>query len=175
MGSDRGGPLVLAPGRSRRVLSRAHRGHQAARAPVGLRALTPSPQHRPCPPGAIAFTPRPSSAPPAPGVPWSPSSRGARAAILGLPPPDPRRLEAPLRHLLADFGPPRRSVHPEYPFWYLKNDGFWTVHSEAPLLYRTGKDQPTRHELIAKDASGEEDVEESWGAEEVGPRGEVGS
>jgi putative restriction endonuclease len=24
---------------------------------------------------------------------------------------------APLRALLAEFGPPRRSYHPEYPFW----------------------------------------------------------
>lgn len=30
--------------------------------------------------------------------------------------------------LLVDFGPPRKSVHPEYPFWRLQNDGdFWEV------------------------------------------------
>ncbi len=33
-----------------------------------------------------------------------------------------------LAQLLTDYGPPRKSVHPEYPFWRLQNDGqFWLV------------------------------------------------
>jgi predicted restriction endonuclease len=36
-------------------------------------------------------------------------------------------IEEPLRDLLVEFGPPRRSYHPEFPFWYLKNDGVWEV------------------------------------------------
>ena len=30
-----------------------------------------------------------------------------------------------LTDLLKEFGPPRRSYHPEYPFWRLQNDGVW--------------------------------------------------
>ena len=31
-----------------------------------------------------------------------------------------------LRNLLLEFGPTRRSYHPEYPFWRLQNDGIWS-------------------------------------------------
>jgi len=36
-------------------------------------------------------------------------------------------IEEPLRNLLREFGPPRKSHHPEYPFWWLKSDGLWTI------------------------------------------------
>jgi len=36
-------------------------------------------------------------------------------------------IETHLAQLLRDFGPPRKSVHPEHPFWYLQNDGLWEV------------------------------------------------
>lgn len=38
-------------------------------------------------------------------------------------------VEPQLRDLLLDFGPRRKSVHPEYPFWRLQNDdgGFWII------------------------------------------------
>lgn len=38
----------------------------------------------------------------------------------------------PLKQVLVGFGPPRKSYHPEYPFWHLQNDGFWLIdrHSE---------------------------------------------
>lgn len=32
-----------------------------------------------------------------------------------------------LRQLLEEFGPPRRTHHPEYPFWRLENDGLWEL------------------------------------------------
>ena len=35
-------------------------------------------------------------------------------------------IEAPLRELLTEFGPPR-TPHPEYPFWHLATDGIWEV------------------------------------------------
>src|SRR3954468_24577231 len=35
--------------------------------------------------------------------------------------------------LLREFGPPRRSYHPEYPFWWLQSDGVWTVESDGPM------------------------------------------
>jgi putative restriction endonuclease len=37
-----------------------------------------------------------------------------------------------LTALLKEFGPPRQSYHPEYPFWRLQNDGVWAVHADAP-------------------------------------------
>ena len=47
-----------------------------------------------------------------------------------------RELEPDLTGLLKEFGPPRQSYHPEYPFWRLQNDGVWTVHADAPLTSR---------------------------------------
>src|SRR6185437_14627034 len=38
-----------------------------------------------------------------------------------------KEIEDPLRSLLEDFGPPRPSHHPEYPFWYLQTDELWEV------------------------------------------------
>jgi putative restriction endonuclease len=38
-----------------------------------------------------------------------------------------REAEPVLRRLLVDFGPPRRQVHPELPFWRLRNDGIWMI------------------------------------------------
>lgn len=52
-------------------------------------------------------------------------------------------IETPLEQLIAEFG--RTSVsrpRAQYPFWYLKSDGFWTVDSEADLVYRWGKSEP---------------------------------
>jgi putative restriction endonuclease len=37
-------------------------------------------------------------------------------------------IEPALKRLLQDFGPQRKSFHPEFPFWRLQNDGdFWVV------------------------------------------------
>ena len=41
-----------------------------------------------------------------------------------IPYPD---VDAKLRQLLIDFGPTRRSYHPEYPFWRPQNDGIWEL------------------------------------------------
>lgn len=38
-----------------------------------------------------------------------------------------KELEPEVRRLLQDFGPPRRSHHPEYPFWRLQKDSIWEV------------------------------------------------
>ncbi len=44
-------------------------------------------------------------------------------------------IEEQLRRLLVEFGPYRRSVHPEYPFWRLQNDGdFWEIPQRSVLL-----------------------------------------
>lgn len=50
--------------------------------------------------------------------------------------------------LLREFGPPRSSVHTEYPFWRLQNDGLWEVTSDGPMLRRQGQTDPTRNELL---------------------------
>ena len=36
-------------------------------------------------------------------------------------------VETKLRKLLRDYGPPRQTVHPEFPFWRLKGDGIWEI------------------------------------------------
>ena len=38
-----------------------------------------------------------------------------------------------LSKLLRDFGPDRKSYHPEYPFWRLQNDGIWEVTEPEKL------------------------------------------
>jgi putative restriction endonuclease len=57
-----------------------------------------------------------------------------------------------LTELLKEFGPPRKSFHPEYPFWRLQSDGVWNVHSAAELTLRKGHADPLKSELLAHDA-----------------------
>ena len=49
-----------------------------------------------------------------------------------------------LRSLLIEFGPPRKSYHPEYPFWRLQNDGdFWEIPQRDELLLQRGSRKRT--------------------------------
>lgn len=49
------------------------------------------------------------------------------------------KIHPQLEKLLVDFGPPRRSTHPEYPFWRLQNDGaFWEVPEREQALQLRG-------------------------------------
>ena len=57
------------------------------------------------------------------------------------------RIEGPLAHLLEDFGPPRRSAHPELPFYHLQTDGVWEIEERVPLTRRRGSRNPLRTEL----------------------------
>ena len=60
-----------------------------------------------------------------------------------------------VKPLLLEFGPPRKSYHPEYPFWYLRNDGLWEVTGVAEAKVREGKaNEPTKSELLRVGASG---------------------
>ena len=59
-----------------------------------------------------------------------------------------------LRSLLEEFGPPRKSTHPEYPFWRLQNDGLWIVEADGPLESRASNKDAKKSELIAKNATG---------------------
>jgi putative restriction endonuclease len=59
-----------------------------------------------------------------------------------------------LTALLKEFGPPRQSYHPEYPFWRLQNDGVWAVTASAPLTARQGNTDPRKSDLLAHGAAG---------------------
>ena len=48
--------------------------------------------------------------------------------------------EPDLAALLREFGPPRKSDHPEQPFWRLQRDGVWTVNAPAGMPLKTGDD-----------------------------------
>jgi putative restriction endonuclease len=56
-------------------------------------------------------------------------------------------LEPDLKKLLIEFGPPRQSVHPEYPFWRLQRDDIWEVTCPTPLKIRKGNTDPLKSEL----------------------------
>lgn len=63
-------------------------------------------------------------------------------------------LEPLLRELLVDFGPRSKSVHPEYPFWYMRNDkGLWVV-PEADQLEVGKKGYVNVKELRKRDPRG---------------------
>jgi putative restriction endonuclease len=56
-------------------------------------------------------------------------------------------IENPLTRLLEEFGPPRKSIHPELPFYHLQTDGVWEIDEQAPLTRHRGSKNPLRTEL----------------------------
>jgi putative restriction endonuclease len=60
-----------------------------------------------------------------------------------------REAEPALKALLQEFGPPRRSDHPEQPFWRLQRDGVWAVGAPAGLPLKTGDTIPRAAALRA--------------------------
>lgn len=66
-----------------------------------------------------------------------------------------RQVEPDLTSLLREFGPPRKSDHPEQPFWRLQRDGVWTVHAPEGLALKTGDDIPRIGELRSRDVRAE--------------------
>jgi putative restriction endonuclease len=56
-------------------------------------------------------------------------------------------IENPLTRLLEEFGPPRKSIHPELPFYHLQADGVWEIDEQSPLTRRQGSKNPLRTEL----------------------------
>jgi putative restriction endonuclease len=56
-------------------------------------------------------------------------------------------VENPLAQLLEDFGPPRKSIHPELPFYHLQSDGIWEINDDVGLTVRRGTKSPLRSEL----------------------------
>lgn len=59
--------------------------------------------------------------------------------------------EPDLTALLREFGPPRKSDHPEQPFWRLQRDGVWTVTASADMPMKTGDDIPRVTALRSRD------------------------
>jgi putative restriction endonuclease len=57
------------------------------------------------------------------------------------------QLENPLTQLLESFGPPRKSIHPELPFYHLQSDGVWEIQDNIGLTTRRGSRNPLRSEL----------------------------
>ncbi|MFC1526224.1 phosphorothioated DNA-binding restriction endonuclease [Candidatus Latescibacterota bacterium] len=57
--------------------------------------------------------------------------------------------------LLREFGPPRKSYHPEYPFWRLQNDGLWEIPDAARFARRTGHSDARKSELLRHEAVGQ--------------------
>lgn len=68
-----------------------------------------------------------------------------------------------MRDLLSKYGPPRKAIHPEYPFWRLQADGLWEVRPNAGLQLRKSNRDPLKSELLEKRVRGgfKEDV---WSA-----------
>jgi putative restriction endonuclease len=68
------------------------------------------------------------------------------------------QVDADLTRLLKEFGPPRQSYHPEYPFWRLQNDGVWVVHASGPLAPRQGSTDAKKSDLLSRNA----EVKAAW-------------
>ena len=62
-------------------------------------------------------------------------------------------LEGPLTDLLERFGPPRKAIHPEYPFSRLPNDGLWEIPGKESLPV-TGQGDLHRSGLIKRAVTG---------------------
>ena len=62
-------------------------------------------------------------------------------------------IERPLTDLLKHFGPPRKTIHPEYPFSRLRNDGIWEIPGGKSLPV-TGQGDLHRSGIIKHAARG---------------------
>lgn len=62
-------------------------------------------------------------------------------------------IEEQLARYLREFGPTRRSYHPEFPFWHLQTDGFWKVGNPSGLRRKTGGNSPSRSTLLKAGAT----------------------
>lgn len=59
-----------------------------------------------------------------------------------------------LDRLLLEFGPVRKSRHPELPFWHLQYDGIWVVENAEKLPPKKAGHSPARSTLERNDATG---------------------
>ena len=65
-----------------------------------------------------------------------------------------RKLEEPLTKLLIDFGPHRKTYHPELPFWHLYSDGFWDLKNVKLPHEKLGSTSAKKKILVDNDAHG---------------------
>ena len=65
-----------------------------------------------------------------------------------------RDVDRDLKKLLEEFGPDRKSYHPEYPFWRLQNDGLWILRDADNLEIRKGSTNAKKSELLRHDVAG---------------------
>jgi putative restriction endonuclease len=63
-------------------------------------------------------------------------------------------IDKKLKELLIDFGPTRKSYHPEYPFWRLQNDGIWELSNIENVTARKGNTDAKKSELIKYNVHG---------------------
>lgn len=56
-------------------------------------------------------------------------------------------IEEPFTVLLKEYGPNRQSYHPEYPFWFLQNDGIWQLENTEKCEVRVGNTNVPATEL----------------------------
>lgn len=61
-------------------------------------------------------------------------------------------IEQQLRQLLINFGPRRKSYHPEYPFWYLRKNKVWEVERATEMRLKKNHREPCIEDL--RDAQG---------------------
>ncbi|MBM3262621.1 MAG: HNH endonuclease [candidate division Zixibacteria bacterium] len=65
-------------------------------------------------------------------------------------------VEPRLRQLLLEFGPRRKTQHPEHPFWRLQNDGIWIVDSRDSIRQElTSSGDATADSLRRHQANGQ--------------------
>ncbi len=67
-----------------------------------------------------------------------------------------------LKKLLLEFGPPRKSFHPEYPFWRLQSDGLWEIPDAEKFQKRKSSIDIPRSALFENSIRGgfREDVQQ---------------
>jgi len=63
-------------------------------------------------------------------------------------------IEYDLRRLLEEFGPSRKSYHPEFPFWHLQSDGLWEVPGNELLELKKSGKSPSPRALRDSEAEG---------------------
>jgi putative restriction endonuclease len=64
-----------------------------------------------------------------------------------------RDVDRDLRKLLLEFGPPRKNVRPEYPFWRLKNEEIWIL-TNANDIKTTSSGDAIKRDLISRNVAG---------------------
>lgn len=63
-------------------------------------------------------------------------------------------IENHLKKLLVEFGPSRKSYHPEYPFWRLQNDKIWELSNSENVTARKGNTDAKKSELLKYNVHG---------------------